>query len=111
MHETEDLEAFAALDTRFHHAILEAGGNQLFTLVYDALEEPIRRLIASSLNEGFARKRPEALRQHSHILELIQQKNSREAARAVREHFRQTCFPKLDDSERRTLESFIGAMS
>lgn len=110
MHATEDLESFAKLDTCFHHAIISAGGNQLFTMVYEALEEPIRRLIADSLADGYARKRTEALRQHSHILEFIQQKHPREAARAVREHFRQTCFPKLDDSERRSLENFFNAM-
>lgn len=110
MQVTTDLHQFAALDARFHETVIEASGNRLLHIIFEALDEPIQSLIEDSLKPSHEQSREDTLQQHATILTAIQNGEARLAATAVRTHLREFYSPVLSGEERRTIKSFTHAM-
>jgi GntR family transcriptional regulator, transcriptional repressor for pyruvate dehydrogenase complex len=110
MQATTDLNSFAELDAKFHEAVIVASGNRLFHLIFQALDQPIRALIQSSLESPQHQGREETLQQHGAILDAIQKGNAHRAASAVRKHLCEFYFPFLSAPERRRIKAFSKTM-
>jgi GntR family transcriptional regulator, transcriptional repressor for pyruvate dehydrogenase complex len=110
MQNTTELREFADLDLKFHEAVILASGNRIFHLVFQALNEPIRRSIESSLGTSMNHSREETLRHHGAIVEAIQSGDGSRAASAVRSHLYEFYFPVLKSQERVRLKSFVQAI-
>ncbi len=110
MQDTTELREFAALDAQFHQAVIVAGGNRLFVVIYQALLEPIHALIENSLKSLRKQTREETLRHHAAIFEAIKKGDAHLAARAVRTHLREFYSPLLTERERLNIESFLKAV-
>jgi GntR family transcriptional repressor for pyruvate dehydrogenase complex len=110
MQATTDLNSFVDLDASFHEAVIAASGNRLFQLIFQALNEPIRALIQSSLKSSQHQSRDQTLQQHAAILDAIQNCNAQRAASAVRNHLCEFYFPFLSTSERRRIKAFSKTM-
>jgi DNA-binding FadR family transcriptional regulator len=105
-----DLREFAELDLKFHEAVVLASGNRLFHLFFQALNEPIRRLIESSFNASNSHSREKTLQDHGEIIEAIQSGDASRAASAVRKHLYEFYFPVLPSQDRLRLKSFVQAI-
>jgi DNA-binding FadR family transcriptional regulator len=110
MQATTELRAFTELDISFHEAVIEASGNRLFHLVFQALKEPIRSLIENSLRSPAKQNREETLRQHAAIVEAIQKGDAHGAASAVRTHLSEFYLPVLPAQDKTRLKSFLRSM-
>jgi GntR family transcriptional repressor for pyruvate dehydrogenase complex len=110
MQATTDLHEFAELDLKFHEAVIMASGNRLFHLVFQALDEPIRKLIESSLTSSKRHSREETLQHHGAIVEAIQSGDAKLAANKVRMHLYEFYFPILSPQDRLRLKSFVQAL-
>lgn len=110
MQNTTDLREFASLDAQFHQAVIVAGGNRLFLVIFQSLLEPIHALIEHSLRSLHEQTREETLRHHAAILDAIQKGNAHVAANAVRKHLREFYSPLLSEHERLNVESFLKAV-
>jgi DNA-binding FadR family transcriptional regulator len=86
MKAVEDSKLFADLDVHFHRALLEAGGNRLFLLIFQSLQEPIQALIEHSLDGGSAQSREQALAHHAEILAALKAGDAASAQEAVHRH-------------------------
>jgi DNA-binding FadR family transcriptional regulator len=110
MQSTTDLHAFADLDVKFHEAVIMAGGNRLFELVFRALDEPIRALVESRLTLSQTQSREETLQHHRAIVEAIRSKDPHQAATAVCRHLYELYFPVLPPHERPRLKYLVQAI-
>ncbi len=110
MRTTTDLRAFAELDVSFHEAVIQAGGNRLFHLVFQALDEPIRTQIESTLKESLHPRREETLKGHGALLEAMRRGDAQGAARAARAHLLEFYYPGMSGEERTRIELFVQAM-
>jgi GntR family transcriptional repressor for pyruvate dehydrogenase complex len=110
MQNTTDREALAELDVAFHEAVIMASGNRLFHLVFQALEEPIRRLMKSSIASSHSQTRQETLRQHGAILDAVRNGDPQGAAAMARSHLREFYFRGLSAAEKARIKSFMQAM-
>src|ERR1700757_4297086 len=105
MHTTTDLHAFAELDAKFHEGIIAASGNRIFHLVFEALDQPIRKLIEGRLQSSRKQSREVTLRHHGAILAAIQSGNARRAASVARTHLRDFYSSALSARERSRIDS------
>jgi GntR family transcriptional repressor for pyruvate dehydrogenase complex len=109
MQSTTELGAFAELDVRFHEAVIVASGNRLFHLIFQALDEPIRAVIESTLKSQ-SQRREETLKHHGAIVQAIQSGDARRAASALRSHLHTFYLPVLSAQDRRRLKAFVQAL-
>jgi DNA-binding FadR family transcriptional regulator len=110
MRETADPLASAALDTDFHRAVVEASGNRLFVLIFQALKEPIQSQIESHCRSDQQQGREETLEHHTAIYNAIHRGDAQIAAQKVREHLSAFYLPGFAAPERTRLRAFMKAM-
>jgi len=110
MQTTTDLHEFAELDLKFHEAVIVASGNRLFYLVFQAMDESIRKLIESSLTSSKRHSREETLQHHGAIVDAIQSGDANLAADKVRMHLYEFYFPVLSSHDRLRLKSFVQSL-
>jgi DNA-binding FadR family transcriptional regulator len=105
-----DLDSFARLDARFHYEIASVSGNRLFALTLEALDEPIRRLIASNLSAPSSNHTREAtIAQHGEILALIRKGDGDGASAAALRHLHDLYAPALNRREQARLALVMAA--
>lgn len=90
--EATDRHHYNDLDTAFHIAIAEAGGNRLFAdmtiAIREAMRLPILRDLERLADDGWATVRRELTVQHQAIYEAIATGQSAQAAELMEEHIR-----------------------
>ena len=81
--QTGDLEAYLAHDIRFHRALLEASGNELFA----GLTDVVASVLAGRTHHHLMPSRPEpaAIRLHVDVAEAVSCRRRRRAEAAMRE--------------------------
>jgi GntR family transcriptional repressor for pyruvate dehydrogenase complex len=88
----QEFEAFHTADVRFHESLAAASGNDLLVLLIEAFAEPLR----ASRRRSFAGHQArgghvdDVIQQHDVILDAIKTRNSKQAAKAMRDHLQQT---------------------
>jgi DNA-binding FadR family transcriptional regulator len=88
----DDPAAFHESDIRFHESIAEGAGNQMFSFLIEAMEEPLRNARMQSMQGHLARGGTVAdvIEQHAAILERVKDRDAAGAATAMRQHLTQT---------------------
>lgn len=92
MAETEDRHRYNEVDTAFHIAIADAGGNRLFaamtTAIREALQQPVLHRLEALDDAVWEAVRPELTSQHRAILEAIVAGDEHLAAELAEKHIR-----------------------
>jgi GntR family transcriptional repressor for pyruvate dehydrogenase complex len=112
MRACSELTQFAQYDAGFHRALLNAGGNAMFDLVYEAIEMPMQGVVTHFLSEegvreDYRRNREAVLQEHEDILGFIHAGKVREVQDLFRGHMRRTFLDHLDPTERFGMERFL----
>jgi DNA-binding GntR family transcriptional regulator len=84
MRNAKDVAEQVEHDARFHELIVEASGNSRLLEIWSSLQVETRTAI-TALRMGLAPK--EAAELHEEIVEALRRKDTRAAARAIRNHF------------------------
>lgn len=77
------------LARRFHSAIAQSGGNALLTSMLEGLNDRIH-MVGLSLAQRFPDRPREVLQENRALLEAIENRDSRRAARLLRHHIRRS---------------------
>jgi DNA-binding FadR family transcriptional regulator len=87
-----DSEAFHAADVRFHENLAAASGNRLLVFLIEAFAEPLResRLRSFAGHQARGGGVEDVIEQHQAILDAVEARNPKQAAKAMREHLAQT---------------------
>lgn len=84
MRKAKDMREQVEHDARFHELIVEASGNSRLLEIWSSLQVETRTAI-TSLRMGLTPK--EAAELHEEIVEALRRRDTRAAARAIRNHF------------------------
>ena len=80
---TDDLDAYAEHDVKFHKCILKASGNTILQLVWDTLALDVRIRITI---EKLAKDLPEVVESHQPIVDALKKGRGKEASLLLRNH-------------------------
>ena len=88
----DDSEAFHAADVRFHENLAAASGNRLIVFLIEAFAEPLResRLRSFAGHQARGGGVEDVIQQHQAILDAVEGRNPKTAAKAMRDHLEQT---------------------
>ncbi len=88
----DDPEAFHDADVTFHESLAAGTGNQLLSLIIEALAEPLRASRIQSFEGHLARGLGVAsvIEAHAAIFDRVEARDAKGAAKAMRAHLRQT---------------------
>ncbi|HLS63483.1 MAG TPA: FadR/GntR family transcriptional regulator [Ruania sp.] len=92
MASSDDDAAFTAADLRFHHAITEASGNRMISLLVEGMVDPLKTGRLLSLR-GYLQEAPDLddlIAEHRAIVDRIAAHDPKGAARAMRAHLATT---------------------
>jgi GntR family transcriptional regulator, transcriptional repressor for pyruvate dehydrogenase complex len=83
-----NLAEFNQADIQFHESLADACGNQILSLLIEALEGPLRASRLQSIQGHFARGKGinDVIDQHARIFERVRERDSEGAADAMRDH-------------------------
>jgi len=77
---------FVEADMAFHRTLFDATGNPIFLLIWEAIVQPIRRLIQSMFVLGWTSRQAQV--SHKQILDAIRERDEANAIEAMQDHMK-----------------------